>query len=220
MAPFHIASCYEYSDEVTINIYSCTMKKSKDTSKPSILIAFHKPYNCLSQFTRETADHITLADYLTGIDRDVYPIGRLDRDSEGLLLLTNDGKISHRILDPKHKFPKTYWAQVEGIPTDAAIKQLSTGVEIRIKKKAHHTRPCLAKVISAPKVEARNPPIRYRENIPTTWIELSITEGKNRQVRRMCAAVGYPVLRLIRVSIGDIKLEGIAHGKWKHITIK
>ncbi len=207
-----------YNDEVTINIYSCNMKKSKDKDKPTILIAFHKPYNCLSQFTREKADHITLADFLPDINKDIYPIGRLDRDSEGLLLLTNDGSLSHRILDPKHKSLKTYWVQVEGNPTSEAINELSRGVEIRIKKKRHTTRPCTVKPIPHPDVGERNPPIRHRTQIPTSWLSLTITEGKNRQVRRMCAAVGFPVLRLIRVSIGKVKLEGIAQGKWKKIA--
>lgn len=174
------------------------------------LILFNKPYGVLSQFTDEGSGKPTLKDFidLPG----VYPAGRLDFDSEGLLILTDDGRQQARIADPKHKLEKTYLAQVEGIPSEDALISLRRGVDL----KDGRTRPAQARIVPEPEnLWPRDPPIRYRKSVPDTWIELSITEGKNRQVRRMTAAVGHPTLRLIRVRIGDWSLEDVAPGKWR-----
>ena len=168
------------------------------------LILLNKPYGVLCQFTDE-AGRPTLADYVS--TRDVYPAGRLDRDSEGLLALTDDGAMQARLSQPGGCW-KTYWAQVEGIADDVALRRLRDGVEIRGRR----TRRCQAGHLSPPQLWPRNPPIRYRESIPTSWIELRIREGRNRQVRRMTAAVGYPTLRLIRVSLGPFALAGLQPG--------
>lgn len=183
-------------------------------------IAFHKPYGVLSQFTRESPDHITLANYLKDIDKDIYPVGRLDKDSEGLLLLTNNKRITEHLLNPKNKHPRTYWAQVDGKITSDAIEHLKRGVEIRPRQKTYTTLPCKVKKIGFPSIPDRDPPIRYRKEIPSSWIELTLVEGKYRQVRKMCAAVGFPVLRLVRVQIGNFKLEGLTSGNFRHIKRK
>jgi len=179
----------------------------------SDLLLFNKPFNVLCQFTDESeqaATRETLANYID--QKGFYAAGRLDRDSEGLLLLTDDGKLQNKIADPAHKLPKTYWAQIEDDITKEAIALLKQGVEL----KDGLTRPALAKKMQEPKwLWERNPPIRQRQNIPTSWIELTITEGKNRQVRRMTAAVGFPTLRLIRAKIGDWTLQGLAPGESK-----
>ena len=179
----------------------------------SDLLLFNKPFNVLCQFTDESEQALereTLANYID--QKGFYAAGRLDRDSEGLLLLTDDGKLQHQIADPLHKLPKTYWAQVEGDVTKEAIEALKKGVEL----KDGITRPALAKKMIEPKwLWARNPPIRERQNIPTSWVELTITEGKNRQVRRMTAAVGFPTLRLVRARIGDWTLLGLEPGESK-----
>ena len=180
------------------------------------LIAFNKPMGVLSQFSggKDQSPHPTLADYieLPGI----YPAGRLDRDSEGLLLLTNDGRLQARIAEPKHKLPKTYLAQVEGLPGADALTALRQGVML----KDGLTRPAGARSIDAPDLWERDPPIRYRKNVPDSWIELVITEGRNRQVRRMTAAVGHPTLRLVRWKVGDWSLEGLAPGEWREVSAK
>ncbi len=180
------------------------------------LIAFNKPFNVLSQFTDKStlaSSRETLSDYMD-IPR-VYPAGRLDRDSEGLLLLTDDGKLQARISDPRHKFAKTYWAQVEGIPDDKALAALRAGVDL----KDGRTAPAQARRIEPPDdLWPRDPPIRFRKSVPDSWIELTITEGRNRQVRRMTAAIGHPTLRLVRVRIGDWALDGLAPGAWRDIT--
>lgn len=163
----------------------------------------YKPYGMLSQFTRE-GDHATLAD-LFKFPRDVYPVGRLDSDSEGLLIITNDKNLNNRILNPDKKITKTYWAQVDGAITSDAVELLQRGVEIRTKGQTFTTQPAKCEIIDAPDISERVPPVRFRKNIPTSWIELSITEGKNRQVRHMTAAVGFPTLRLVRVGIGKMK---------------
>ncbi len=172
----------------------------------------HKPYGYLSQFTKEHPDHLTISD-LGDFPKEVYPVGRLDKDSEGLLLLTDDKKLNNRLLNPAFQHPRTYWAQVEGIPDKQALTGLSKGVEIRVNKKKYLTLPAKIELLkSSDHIEERDPPIRYRANIPTTWLQLTLVEGKNRQVRRMCAKVGYPVLRLIRMGIGRLSLDSIPRG--------
>ncbi len=145
----------------------------------------------------------------------VYTAGRLDKDSEGLMLLTDHGWIQHRICDPKFKHPRTYWAQVERCPSEDAIAQLQRGVVI----KGYRTQPALVELLPAdPRLPSRDPPIRYRKSVPTAWLQITLTEGKNRQVRRMTAAVGFPTLRLVRVAIGPLQLAGLKPGEWRHLT--
>ncbi len=173
-----------------------------------MILLFNKPFDVLCQFT-DDQNRATLADYIK--QKNIYAAGRLDRDSEGLLILTDDGKLQHKITDPKNKMQKTYWVQVEGEVSKKAITQLQKGVTL----KDGLTKSAKAKIILEPKkLWDRNPPIRERKNIPTSWIELSITEGRNRQVRRMTAAVGFPTLRLIRYSIGDWTIENINPGEY------
>ena len=173
------------------------------------LILLNKPYGVLSQFTNESSGHPTLAGYV-GVPG-VYPAGRLDRDSEGLLILTDDGRAQARIADPRFKQPKTYLAQVEGVPDDAALTALATGVTL----KDGPTRPAGVRRIDAPDLWPRDPPVRFRKCVPDTWIELTISEGRNRQVRRMTAHVGHPTLRLVRWRVGTWSLDGIAPGTWR-----
>ncbi|WP_276133101.1 pseudouridine synthase [Polluticoccus soli] len=178
---------------------------------------FYKPFNVLSQFSPE-GEKSTLADFFKEIPKDIYPVGRLDYDSEGLLLLTNDKALTHRLLDPKFAHQRTYWVQVEGEVTQQAIEQLSSGVLININGKQHKTKPAIAESIKGePVVPERTPPIRFRKNIPTSWLSLTLTEGKNRQVRRMTAAVGFPTLRLIRYSIGRITIGELQPGQFKKL---
>jgi len=176
------------------------------------LILFNKPFNVLSQFSQD-GENITLAKFIT--IKEVYPAGRLDKTSEGLLLLTNDGALQHKISHPDHKMEKTYWVQVEGVPTKQALDELSNG----IKLKDGFTKKARVLIIQQPDIWNREPPIRYRVNIPTTWISLTISEGRNRQVRRMTAAVGYPTLRLIRYSIGPWNIEKLQPGQWLTLNI-
>ena len=177
-----------------------------------MLIALNKPFGVISKFSPEPGKR-TLADYVP--IRDVYPAGRLDTDSEGLLLLTDDGALQARIANPRHKLPKTYWAQVEGLPTDAALETLRAGVDLG----DFVTKPAGARRIGEPDgLWPRDPPIRYRAKIPTAWLELTLHEGKNRQVRRMTARVGFPTLRLIRAAIGGIELAGLAPGEWRPVA--
>ena len=165
----------------------------------------YKPFQVLSQFSKE-GDKKTLADFFK-VEKDVYPVGRLDYDSEGLLILTNDKQLNHRLLNPVFKHKKEYWVQVDGAITDDAIKQLKKGVAINVDGKQYQTKPATASLLNNPAVCERNPPIRFRKDIPTSWISLTITEGKNRQVRKMTAAVGFPTLRLIRNQIENISLD-------------
>lgn len=171
------------------------------------LILFNKPYGVLTQFTDKSGRQ-TLGDYISV--KDVYPAGRLDMDSEGLVVLTDDGQLQHQIANPKHKLPKTYWVQVEGRPDEASLNLLELGVVLKDGK----TKPAQAKVIKEPPVWERDPPIRFRAKIPTTWLEITVCEGKNRLVRRMTAAIGYPTLRLIRCRIGDWTIDKLAPGEW------
>ncbi len=166
-----------------------------------------KPYDVLSQFTRELPGHRTLADLYAFPPR-VYPVGRLDRDSEGLLLLTDDTRLNHRLLDPSFAHRRTYWAQVEGTPSEAAMRELAAGPTIRARGKILASRPLEVARI-APAIPPRIPPIRVRQHIPDSWLQLGLTEGKNRQVRKVCAAVGHPVLRLLRYAIEDLTLEAL-----------
>jgi 23S rRNA pseudouridine2457 synthase len=170
----------------------------------------------LSQFSRE-GEHKTLANLNFNFPKDVYPVGRLDSDSEGLLLLTNDKSLNHKLLDPKFKHNRTYLAQVEGIFSEDAKKKLERGVEISMDGKKYQTLPCKVEIVPEPKLPERNPPIRFRKNIPTSFIKISLHEGKNRQVRKMTAAVGFPTLRLIRIAIEKIQLENLQPGEVKEI---
>ena len=178
------------------------------------LIAFNKPFDVLCQFTDEAngPPRQTLADFIALPG--VYPAGRLDRDSEGLLLLTDDGRLQARIADPRFKLPKTYLVQVEGEPADAALDALRRGVRL----KDGMTLPAEVERIDDPALWPRNPPVRFRKTVPDTWLSLTIREGRNRQVRRMTAAVGHPTLRLVRWRIGDWTLDGIAPGHWREVS--
>lgn len=182
-----------------------------------MLIAFHKPFDVLSQFTQEHPSHRTLAEF--GFPPHVYAIGRLDRDSEGLLLLSDEARWNDLLLNPRHAHPRTYHAQVDGVISNEALRQLRSGVDL----KEFRTLPCQAtRLDSEPAHPPRIPPVRFRKNIPTSWVELTLTEGKNRQVRRMTAAVGFPTLRLVRVSIGGLRLADlrIAEGEWRELLAK
>ncbi len=206
-----------------------------------MLIAFHKPYGVLSQFTSDGSPNRTLAEF--GFPENIYPIGRLDADSEGLLLLSDEPELNERLLHPRHAHEREYWAQVEGLPTPQALQKLGRGVVVQGRK----TLPCRAwslepqpetvgensspgfatlspsdgardGVRSRPTIPPRDPPIRFRKSVPDCWISLELTEGKNRQVRRMTAAIGHPTLRLLRVRIGGLRLGKLATGEWKELT--
>ena len=179
----------------------------------SRLILLNKPYGVLCQFSGE-AGRATLRDHVAVSG--VYPAGRLDTDSEGLLLLTADGALQHQIADPRYKLPKTYLVQVEGEPTAAALAQLRAGLDLG----DFHTRPCAARQVDEPDwLWPRNPPVRFRKTVPTAWLEIVLREGKNRQVRRMTAKVGLPTLRLVRVAIGPWLLDGLQPGQWRELEV-
>jgi 23S rRNA pseudouridine2457 synthase len=175
------------------------------------VILFNKPYGVLCQFT-DPGGRPTLAGF--GLPPGVYAAGRLDHDSEGLVVLTDDGALQARISDPRHKLPKTYLVQVEGAPEDAALTPLRQGITL----KDGPTRPAQARLIPPPALWPRDPPVRFRKTVPDAWIELTITEGRNRQVRRMTAAAGFPTLRLVRWAVGDWTLAGLASGDWRPVT--
>jgi 23S rRNA pseudouridine2457 synthase len=176
-------------------------------------IIFYKPYGVLCQFTQDTPERETLKDYINVPD--VYPVGRLDWDSEGLVLLTNNGQLQHRLSNPKFGHDRTYWVQVEKIPDDVAVNKLRNGIEVQ----NYRTKPAKVSLLSEePILPARNPPIRFRKNVPTAWLEITLTEGKNRQVRRMTAAVGFPTLRLVRVTIVNLNLNGLQPGEWRDLS--
>lgn len=177
----------------------------------------YKPFQVLSQFSRE-GEKNTLKDFFE-VPGDVYPVGRLDFDSEGLLILTNDTSLNSRLLHPRHAHSRTYWVQVEGNISDEAIAELCNGVEISVNGKKHCTSPAkVSRFESAPELPERNPPIRFRKSVPDSWISITLTEGKNRQVRKMTAAVGYPTLRLVRHSIEKISIGKMQPGDMRELN--
>ncbi len=177
-------------------------------------LIFNKPYDVLCQFTDREGDRATLKDYIPVPE--VYPVGRLDRDSEGLLLLTNHGALQHRLINPRFAHPRTYWVQIERIPSEADLDRLRTGLVIQ----GERTRPAEVRRLQAePELPPRVPPIRDRKSVPTCWLEMVLREGRNRQVRRMTAAIGYPTLRLVRVAIGPLQLRDLAPGEWRSLSL-
>ena len=178
-----------------------------------MLLAFHKPFAVLSQFTPEPSPHRTLADF--GFPKNVYPIGRLDAESEGLLLLSDEPSLNQRLLHPRHAHEREYWAQVEGIPSTQALARLQSGLVIQ----GRETLPCRAWLLQPqPEMPPRDPPIRFRKTVPASWLGLELIEGKNRQVRRMTAAIGHPTLRLLRVRIGRFQLRDLQPGAWRELN--
>jgi 23S rRNA pseudouridine2457 synthase len=180
-------------------------------------LLFYKPYNVLSQFSDrnspEPMARQTLGHYISVAG--VYPVGRLDHDSEGLMLLTDDGRLQHQLSHPRFQHPRTYWVQVERIPDTTALESLRRGIQIQ----DYYTRPAQVKLLpEEPALPPRDPPVRYRKTVPTAWLELTLTEGRNRQVRRMTASVGFPTLRLVRVAIAQLHLAGLALGEWRDLT--
>ncbi len=181
---------------------------------PDVLLIFHKPYGVLCQFTPDQPGQKTLADF--GFPKEVYPVGRLDMDSEGLLLLCDEPGFNHRFLDPELGHPRTYLVQVEGLPDAAAVNRLKGGCLVI---QGHRTRPCRVDLLeNEPNIPPRDPPVRFRKSIPTAWLRMELVEGKNRQVRRMTAAVGFPTLRLIRTAVGGLNELTLAPGEWRELS--
>ena len=178
----------------------------------------YKPFQVLSQFSSQEGKKV-LKDFFP-VSADVYPVGRLDFDSEGLLILTNDGALNHRLLDPAFSHEREYWVQVEGAIGPAALDQLASGVPITVDGRRYLTKPCKAEAMDSPRVPQRHPPIRYRAQIPTSWVRLVLTEGKNRQVRKMTAQTGFPTLRLIRYRIDKISIDGMQPGEMREIRLE
>ena len=175
-------------------------------------LLFYKPYEVLSQFSR-SGDKKTLAHFFPALPKDIYPAGRLDYDSEGLILLSSDKALAHQLTDPRFAHPRTYYVQVEGVITQEAICKLSSGIDINVDGKTHHTKPAKAVLLTEePQLPPRVPPIRFRKSVPVSWLSLTLTEGKNRQVRRMTAVVGFPTLRLVRYAIGRVTIAGMQPG--------
>lgn len=186
---------------------------SKNAAVPHRYVLFYKPYNVLCQFTDAEGHRPTLKPYIP--IPDIYAVGRLDYDSEGLLLLTNHGQLQHRLSDPKFRHPRTYWVQVERIPDEADLERIRQGIALQ----DYQTRPAEITLLpNQPLLPPRDPPIRFRKSIPTAWVEIILTEGRNRQVRRMTAAIGFPTLRLVRVAIADLSVAGLEPGQWRELT--
>lgn len=187
-------------------------------ARKKLYFIIHKPYKVLSQFSNE-GNNIGLGEVFEDLPKDVYPVGRLDLDSEGLLILTNDKSLNNKLLNPKHNHNRTYWVEVDGLPDEKAIDRLQKGVQINVSGKSHHTKPASVRIIS-PDVAERNPPVNYQKHPERTWLEIQLTEGKNRQVRRMTAKVGHPTLRLIRIGIEHLRLEPLKSGEIIQISEK